>query len=79
MHCECSRIELFSENMDMKKEQRAVISFCIQLKKQPVETYALLQQAYGRKMAQTVFQGPYEGGSSALWFDKKNGGYLGEQ
>ncbi len=31
----------------MKKEQQAVISFCIQLKKQLAEMYALLQQAHG--------------------------------
>ncbi len=35
-------------------------------------------ETYGKKMAQTVFQGPYEGGSGASWFDKKNGGYRGE-
>ncbi len=35
-------------------------------------------EMYSKKMAQTVFRGPYEGGSGASWFDKKNGGYRGE-
>ncbi len=47
MYRECLLTELRIENMDVKKEQQAAILFCVRLKKQPAETYALLQQAYG--------------------------------
>ncbi len=39
---------------------------------------AMFVETYGKKMAQTVFRGPYEGGSGAPWFGKKNGGFHGE-
>ncbi len=39
---------------------------------------AMFVETNGKKMAQAVFPGPYEGGCSALLFDKKNGGYQGE-
>ncbi len=34
MYHECSLIELCTKNMDVKKEQQAVISFCVRLKNQ---------------------------------------------
>ncbi len=40
---------------------------------------AMFVKTYGKKMAQTVFRGAYEGGSSTLWFDKTNGGYQSER
>ncbi len=38
-------MELYTKNMDVKKQQ-AAISFCLQLEKQPEETYKLLLQEY---------------------------------
>ncbi len=80
---ECLLIELYTENIDVKKEQQAAISFCVRLKNQPTEDvwvitagiwYAMFVKTYGKKTAQTVFRGLYEGGSGASWFGKKNSG-----
>ncbi len=40
---------------------------------------AMFVETYVKKMAQTVFQGPYKVGSGASWFDKKSDSYRGER